>query len=379
MKCIDQVPVEELRGKRVIVRAGFDLSLDERGEVNDFFRVERALATLTFLKNAGAKTIILSHIGRDPSLTNAPVARTLKRYMPAVYLPELVGPRAQAAVASMKDGETLLLENIRQQYEEEKSNDPGFAKALASLGELYVNDAFSNSHREHASMVGIPALLPAYAGFIVRDEVEHLSRALRPQHPSLVIIGGSKFETKGAVVRSFLESYEHVILVGAIANDILKMRGISVGRSKTSDRAPQKSVALNPKLIVLPDVTVESVDGRARVKKVTEIGPDDMTVDIGPDTVALMAPLIEKAKTILWNGTTGVYEHGYNHFTKQIADMIAARVEEGVTSVIGGGDTIAALDAADAHKERLGFLSTGGGAMLDFLLEGTLPALRMLN
>src|SRR3990167_9225597 len=250
MKCIDEVPAGELKGKRVLVRAGLDVSLDKDGEVIDLLRIQKACPKIAYLKDAGAKVIILSHIGRDPLLTNEPVARALKRYLPVVYVADLLGPVARGAAEAMKDGEILMLENLRQYYDLEKANDEAFTRTLAALGDIYVNDAFSNSHRPHASMIGIPKLLPSYAGFIVRDEVSHLSEALHPEHPALAIIAGAKFETKDPLIRSFLSTYDHVCVVGAIANDVLRVQGYPVGsRSRISEHAPEKEVVTNPKLI----------------------------------------------------------------------------------------------------------------------------------
>jgi phosphoglycerate kinase len=376
MKCIDEIPAAELKGKRVLVRAGLDLSIDKNGEAIDELRVRKAPETLKYLSAAGAKVIILSHIGRDPSNTNAPVARALNKYLKVFYVPDLLGDAAKGAVAAMKEGEIVLLENLRQYYDLEKSNDPEFAKSLASLGDIYVNDAFSNSHRSHASMVGIPKLLPSYAGCIVKEEVVHLNEALHPIHPALAIIGGAKFETKDPVIRTFLASYDNVCVVGAIANDILRVQGHSVGRSLISEHAPEKEVALNPKLISPVDVTVEREDKQAFVKELDAVAAGDKIVDMGPDTIAKLAPVIVNAKFIIWNGPTGLYEDGYTTYTLAIGELLS---KSDAHKVIGGGDTIALLEKSGVSSERLGFLSTGGGAMLEYLLKGTLPAIEALT
>jgi len=376
MRCIDEVPVADLKGKRVLVRAGLDLSLDKQGDAIDELRLQRAPQTLKYLSDAGARVIVLSHIGRDTTNTNAPVARTLQKYLNIFYVPDLFGAPAKDAVAAMKEGEVLLLENLRQHYDLEKANDESFARSLASLGDIYVNDAFSNSHRPHASMIGIPKLLPSYAGFIVRDEVAHLFEALHPPHPALVIIGGAKFETKDPIIRSFLDVYDQVCVVGAIANDVLRVKGFPVGRSKISEHAPDATIANHPHLIAPLDVTVESPDKQARVKKPTEVGADDKIVDMGPDTLAALAPFIAGAKFILWNGPTGLYEDGYDHWTIAVAELIT---KSNATKVMGGGDTIALLQKSGIRAAGLGFLSTGGGAMLEYLLKGTLPAIEALK
>lgn len=379
MKCIDELAANDLRGKRVLVRAGLDLSLNDKGEVSDFFRVKKAIPTLRFLSDAGAKVIIISHIGRDPIFTNAPVQRALAHYMRTTYVPDLLGHVAKSAIEAMRDGEIVLLENLRQHYDLEKANDPEFTKALAALGEIYVNDAFSNSHRDHASMTGVPKLLPHYAGFVVRDEVAELTKALNPPTPSFAIIGGAKFETKIPVIKLFLEKYDHTFVVGALVNDVLKAQGLPVGRSKVSDELPSPAVVGHMRFIVPNDVTAQRSDGHAYVKKPHEVTADDKIVDIGPDSVALIAPHIERANFILWNGPTGIYEEGFVSYTHAIAELISHRVAAGAHAVIGGGDTIAALEGSGIAEEQLGFLSTGGGAMLEFLVKGTLPAIEALG
>jgi phosphoglycerate kinase len=202
-RCIDEVPKEELRGKRVLVRAGFDVPLDAHGNVADLFRVRRSAETLTYLSSVGARTIVLSHIGRDSKETNAPVSRALMPHVPHAYIPEIDGHTARNAIQMMQDGDVILLENLRQD-EREVGNDDGFARNLATLGEIYVGDAFSAAHRAHASIVGIPKYLPHFAGLLVRDEVMQLKKARVPDHPSFAILGGAKFETKSPLIKSLL-------------------------------------------------------------------------------------------------------------------------------------------------------------------------------
>ena len=310
MHCVSELTKEELCGKRVLVRAGFDVALAS-GEVSGFFRIEKGLPTLTFLKDAGARVIVISHIGRKPEETNAPVARALQKFLPLVFVPDTTGTQARAAVSEMKDGDILLFENLRRD-ERERGNDGLFAGELARLGDLYVNDAFSNSHREHASMVRLPRLIPSYAGLLLRDEVEHLRKALKPPRPALAIIGGAKFETKDPVIRLFLEAYDDVCVVGAIANDVLKARGFPVGRSRVSEHAPDEKIVNPPRLLAPNDVVVERSDGQVFTKKPAAVLEDELIVDIGPESVAELAPLTEKAKFILWDGPTGVFERDFN-------------------------------------------------------------------
>lgn len=375
MRCIDSVPPTELKGKRVLVRAGFDVPLNDAGEVADLFRVKKGVPTLRFLKEAGARVVILSHIGRKPEETNAPVGRALAHHLPVVYVPDLLGSAAQAAVHAMRDGDVLLLENLRSDPRE-TANDPIFAQELAAFGDMVVEDAFSAAHRAHASIVGLPALLPAYGGKLLCDEVRALDAARAPLSPSLAILGGAKFETKAPLIAMLLQTHDHVFVTGALSNDILKARGLPVGTSLLSAEAPSADVLANPRLLSLVDVTVERPDGQARVKKPEDVAEDEKIVDIGPDTVAMLAPHIAAAKSILWNGPTGIYEQGYVHWTHAIAELVA---QNGGQKVIGGGDTIASILEGGIAEDRLGFLSTGGGAMLEYLLDGTVPGTSVLN
>lgn len=378
MKCINEVSRDFFRGKKVLVRAGLDLPVDSRGEVTDLFRLKKALPTLRYLKECDAKTIVLTKIGRDPEDTNEPVAKALKRHLHITYVPDLFGHLATSALEAMREGEAVLLENL-QSDPGEIANDPAFCKKVASLGDVYVNDGFPSAHRESAGMVGVPKLLPSYAGIQFCEEVMQLSRAQSPPHPAFAIIGGAKFETKMPVLNLFLQKYDHAFITGALANDVFKAQGLPVGRSRVSDEIPSPAVVGHPRLIAPNDVTAERSDGQAFVKKPKEVTSDDKIVDIGPDSVALIAPHIKRAEFILWNGPTGLYEEGFVSYTHAIAELIAARLSEGAQCVIGGGDTIAALEGSGIALERLGFLSTGGGAMLEYLVKGTLPAIEALN
>jgi phosphoglycerate kinase len=375
MYCIDTLERESLYGKRVIVRAGFDVPLNEHGTVADLFRIRRGVPTLAHLRACGAKTVILSHLGRKPEETNAPVARALASSLPITYVPDLLGPIARAAVDAMQPGDIILLENLRSDARE-TANDPGFAREIAVYGELCVEDAFSAAHRAHASIATLPTLMPAYAGILLRDEVAALDAARTPPEPSLAILGGAKFETKEPLIRALLETHSHVFVTGALGNDILKTRGYPVGTSLLSDTPPAPDVLAHPRLLAPVDVTVERPDGHARTKMPHDVTDDERIVDIGPETLAMLSPHVVGARAILWNGPTGIYEHGYVHWTHAIAELVAqSRAEK----VIGGGDTIAAILGSGVAEDSLGFLSTGGGAMLEYLLEGTLPGIAVLS
>ena len=378
MKCIDELSSAELKGKRVLVRAGLDLPVNDKGEVTDIFRLKKAIPTLQFLSQAGAKVIILTKIGRDEHDTNKPVYDALNRSINVTYVPEIFGHMASSAVQVMRDGEYLLLENL-QQHPGEKANDPAFCAELAKYGDVYVNDCFPSAHRESAGMVGMTKVLPSYAGIQFRDEVVQLGKALNPAKPSFAIIGGAKFETKVPVIELFLKKYDHTFIVGAIANDVLKAQGLPVGRSRVSDELPSQAIVGHARIIVPNDVTAQKSDGHTRVKKPQDVEADDKIVDIGPDSVALIAPQIERANFIIWNGPTGLYEEGFVSYTHAIAELIQHRVAAGAQVVIGGGDTIAALENSGLGEKQLGFLSTGGGAMLEYLVKGNLPAIEALG
>lgn len=375
MRSISELPAAELKGKHVLVRAGFDVPLNARGEVADLFRVRRSSETIRYLSGIGARVIILSHIGRDPEETNAPVARALKQEIPVTFVQDLTGPVAHSARDAMRDGDVLLLENLRRDPRETK-NDETFAKELAALGSLYVGDAFSAAHRAHASIVGVPAFLPHYSGLLVDAEVRELSMARTPSHPSFAILGGAKFETKAPLIRTLLANYDNVFITGALANDVFKAKGMPIGRSLISAELPGEDVLNHPHFLAPVDVTVERLDKQAATKRPADVKDDEKIVDIGPESVALIAPYIEQAQFILWNGPTGLYEAGYGEWTHAIAELIA---QSGAKKVIGGGDTIAVIEESGMDQENLGFLSTGGGAMLEYLLDGTLPGLDALK
>lgn len=375
MKCIDELSPGELKGKRILLRSDFNLPLGTDGEVSDMYRLKQGWKTVQFLTDRGAKVIILTHIGRDPKETNAPVARAIKSFATTVYIPDLLGPAARGAVSAMRDGETLLLENLRSDSREVE-NDESFARGLVSLAEIYVDDAFAVAHRVQASVVGIPKFLPSYAGLLMRDEVRELNQARTPDHPSFAILGGAKFETKAPLIKLLLEKYDHLFIIGALANDVFKARGLPVGVSLVSKELPGTEVLNHPHFIAPVDVTVERPDRQARVKKPEDVEAGDKIVDIGPDSVKEIAPFIASAKFILWNGPAGLYEDGYTSWTLAIAELLA---KSDAQKVIGGGDTIAAIEQSGIPQEKMGFLSTGGGAMLEYLLKGTLPAIEALK
>lgn len=375
MRCVDEISAEELKGKRVVLRSDFNLPLDKNGEVGDVFRLKRGWQTVQYLAGRGARVVILSHIGREPDESNEPVALAMQKFGHVVFVADLLGPAAKGAVAAMRDGDVVFLENLRRDPRE-TANDEDFAKELATYGDIYVGDAFAAAHREHASIVGIAKFLPSYAGFLMRDEVKNLSAALSPERPSFAILGGAKFETKAPLIAKLLATYDHLFIVGALANDVFKARGLPVGKSLVSKESPSEDVLEHANFIAPIDVTVEQADGQSRTKKPEEVDSEDKIMDIGPDSVAAVAPYITSAKFILWNGTTGYYEGGYISWMKALGELVG---KSGGQKVIGGGDTIAALEISGVDQSKLGFMSTGGGAMLEFLMKGTLPGIEVLK
>lgn len=375
MKCIDEVPAVDLKGKRVLLRAGLDLPVNDAGEVTDIFRLKQSCATIEFLLKNGARVIVVAKIGRDPKDSMAPVAKAMKEYFPVFFVPALSGQIVKDAVSAMKDGDIVLLENLQQDPREKEGSDD-FAKELASLADIYVNDAFPSIHRTSTTMVNVTKFLPSYAGLLVREEVRQIDAARAPLSPSFAILGGAKFETKAPLIKLLLEKYDHVFITGALANDVFKARGLPVGSSLISKELPDASILQHPNFLAPIDVTVERPDGQSHVKKPEDVEAEDKIVDIGPDTVAMLAPHIANAKFILWAGPTGMYEHGYIHYTQGIAELTA---QSNAQKVIGGGDTIAAIEKTGVAQENLGFLSTGGGAMLEYLLKGTLPGIEVLR
>lgn len=363
------------------------------GKVADFTRIDAALPTLRWLRDQGARTIVLSHLGRPEGKRIAseslrPIAAALAERLgtPIAFADDCVGPTAQRAVDLLRDGETLLLENVRF-HPEEEANDPAFARALASLGEIYVNDAFGTAHRAHASTEGLAHVLPSAAGFLMQSELQALSALTEhPAHPFVCVIGGAKVKDKIGVFTHLLERVDAFCIGGGMANTFLAAQGLGVGSSlRDDDLAPAHSILDLAKTrgvaLHLPSDAVVSSgfdsDADAHVVAMGDV-KQDMILDIGPATARAYAAVIESAQTIVFNGPMGVYEKpAYQAGTKAVGEAIALATQRGATSVVGGGDA-----AAAAHT--LGFagamthVSTGGGATLEFLEGRTLPGVAAL-
>ncbi|MEK9160932.1 MAG: phosphoglycerate kinase [Patescibacteria group bacterium] len=371
--------IQNLNGVRVLVRAALNVPV-AHGKVVNNFRLRGALPTINYLREKGAKVILISHISHKETPSLAPMWEAMKEFIPDVqFVADIVGSDAQRAVAALTPGNVLILENLRQDAREE-GNDEEFARELASLGDIFIQDTFDVCHREHASIVGIPKFLPSYAGLLVEKEVTELSRALSPVAPSLAVVGGAKFSTKEPVLKKLLATYDQVFVGGALANDFLKLAGNPVGVSLVSGEHEEdiKELLQNDRLVVPVDAIVAPKGGartEGRVAELSDVKEDEAILDVGPKTVEMLAEIAKNSKSVLWNGPLGNYENGFTDGTEGAARAIAG---SGAHSVVGGGDTIAAIEYLGIG-EQFSFISTGGGAMLDFLAEGTLPGIEALN
>jgi len=365
--------IDDLKGKYVLVRSSFNVPVKD-GVVQNKFRLVRALPTLRYLREQGARIIIISHIGREPEETLKPVFLELEKYLPLQWGGDVTSDNFRRRCELMGDGDILLAENLRQHTGEEE-NEKKFASHLASLAEVYVNDAFAEVHREHASTCGVAELLPAYAGLTLLEEITELQKATTPKHPALFLLGGAKFETKLPLVEKYLEIYDVVFVGGALANDVFKALGYEVGKSLVSETSLKDAPFLQSKKLLIPlDVVVDGPDGR-QVKTPQAVTKDEKILDCGPRTIEMLSVHIENAKTILWNGPFGAYEQGYTQSTEIVARYIAGT---DAYSVIGGGDTIAAVEKLKIN-ECFGFVSIGGGSTLTYLEQGTTKAIDLLK
>jgi phosphoglycerate kinase len=366
----------------------------QKVEIADYSRVDAALPTLRWLHERGAKTIVLSHLGRpdgkpDPKLSLRPVARALSDRLdiPVGFAGDCVGEAAESAVAQLRDGDLLLLENVRFHAGEER-NDPAFAKQLARLGDLYVNDAFATAHRAHASTEGIAHLLPNAAGLLMQAELSALSRLTdHPARPFVCAVGGAKIKDKIGMLERLSELVDAFCVGGGMANTLLAARGVNVGTSlRDDDLEPARRILaaieerrvdlhLPADAVVAPSVEAED---RARVVPIEAVG-EEMILDIGPASAQTYANAIEAAKTIVFNGPMGVYERpAYRRGTQVVGDAIARATEAGAISVVGGGDAAAAAHLL-GFASKMTYVSTGGGATLEFLEGKRLPGVAALE
>ena len=382
------------RGKTVLVRVDLNVPMKD-GRVTDRTRIDRAAATLRELAERGGRVIVLSHFGRpkgkDPVLSLQPLIQPLSEAIgrPVRFASDCIGPEAERVVAELKDGEVALLENLRFHAGEEK-NDPGFVDALARLGDLYVNDAFSAAHRAHASTEGLAHRLPTAAGRLMQEELEHLSRALdRPERPLVAIVGGAKVSTKIDLLTNLVAKVDALVIGGGMANTFLCARGFDIGESLAERdltqvaREVEARAAKSRCRILLPEDAVVAPELKAGVQTrtvpVAAIPRGEKILDIGPASIAAVKALLEEARSLVWNGPVGAFETPpFDAGTLAVARKAAELTAAGrLLSVAGGGDTVAALAAAGV-EDRFSYVSTAGGAFLEWLEGKTLPGVAAL-
>ncbi len=380
----------DVSGKRVLVRVDFNVPINN-GVVTDDSRIRAALPTIEYLITQGAKIILMSHLGRPKDQEDKykldPVAQVLADLLDkdVEKADEVVGPQVREAVGKMKPGDVMLLENLRFD-EREKKNDPEFAKELASLADIYVNDAFGASHRAHASVAGVAQYLPAVAGFLLEKEVDTLTSTLaNPKRPFIAILGGSKVSDKIGVIDALLDIVDGLLIGGGMCFTFLKAQGYNIGKSLLEEdkidycRETIKKAGTKDMSLYLPaDVVIAqeiSPGAEARVVPIDSIPDDWMGLDIGPDTIAVYQGVINSAQTIFWNGPMGVFE--IDQFSRGTEEVALAIAESGATSIVGGGDSIAALKKFQL-EDRVSFISTGGGASLELIEGKKLPGVEAL-
>jgi len=374
-----------LRNQRALVRVDFDLPLDDKGNILDDFRLRESLPTIKYLIKQKSKIILISHLERPDgkkvkkfSLKSVAgrLGKILKKKIR--FAKEIIGWSVKKQIEMMNFGDILLLENLRFKSGEEK-NDLKFAKELAEFGDVFINEAFAVSHREHASIVGIPQYLPSIIGFCFEKEIKELNKVLfKPKRPLVAIIGGAKISTKIKVINKFLRIADYVLIGGALANTIFAKQGLDMGDSiidKESFADIEKINLRNPKLFLPIDLGIWNKD-RVYYKDVSSLFEKEKALDIGPKTIDLFSDLIGKAKMIVWNGPLGLTEQKpFDRASRAIVDAIS---QSKAYSVVGGGDTIAFI--REIKKEKVfNHLSTGGGAMLDYLANETLPGIEALR
>lgn len=382
----------EVTGERVLVRVDFNVPL-ENGKITDDTRIKETLPTIRYLRENKAKLILISHLGRPKGKINekyrlTPVAQRLQELLgvPVIKIDDCLGDKPAAAVKAMQPGEVILLENVRF-YPEEEKNDPAFAQKLSLLADIFVNDAFGTAHRAHASTEGVAHFLPAVMGFLMEKEVKMLTKILTaPEHPFMAILGGAKVSDKIGVVKNLLGKVDGLLLGGGLANTFLKAQGYSVGKSpveedkiKTAEEIIDLAKSRGVKITLPVDVVIvsegEETD-KIKIVKVDEIPAEGKIFDLGPESIRAFKVALQGAKTIFWNGPLGVFEQ--KAFAEGTLAIAKAMAEYNLTSVVGGGDTLAAMYKAGV-AQKITHLSTGGGASLEFLEGKVLPGLAALS
>ncbi|NDJ16642.1 phosphoglycerate kinase [Myxacorys almedinensis] len=396
-KTVNTLSSSDLQGKRVLVRADFNVPLDDQGAITDDTRIRAALPTIQALTSKGAKVILCSHFGRpkngpEEKYRLTPVGNRLSEVLgkPVTKCNDCIGDEVNAAVSAMQPGDVVLLENVRF-YKEEEQNDPGFAEKLASVADLYVNDAFGTAHRAHASTEGVTKFLkPSVAGLLIEKELEYLQSAIEnPQRPLAAIVGGSKVSSKITVIETLLDKVDKLLIGGGMVFTFYKARGLNVGKSLVEEDKLDLARALEAKakekgvdLLLPTDVVVAdnfSPDANAQTVSVENIPDGWMGLDIGPDSVKAFQQALSECKSVIWNGPMGVFE--FDKFaagTEAIARTLAELTPQGTITIIGGGDSVAAVEKVGV-AEQMSHISTGGGASLELLEGKELPGIAALD
>jgi phosphoglycerate kinase len=379
----------EVKGKRVLVRVDYNVPIKE-GKVGDDTRIRAAMPTLDYLLENGAALILCSHLGRpkggpDPKYSLQPVAEYLSTLMgkPVSFAEDCIGPKAEAAAKALGPGDVLVLENTRFHPEEEK-NDEGMSKQMASLADVYVNDAFGSAHRAHASTEGVAKFLPAVAGFLLEKEIKYLGQAVAdPEKPFVAILGGAKISDKIGVIKNLLSKADSILIGGGMANTFFKAEGYPVADSLVEDEALDTAKEIlaeaGPKFRLPVDVVIADKFEADAAHKTMATGniPDGWRIlDIGPDTIAHYAKIIRGARTVVWNGPMGVFE--FPEFAKGTFAIAQAAAESGAVTIVGGGESVAAVKQSGL-ADKITHISTGGGASLEMLEGLTLPGVAALQ
>ncbi|WP_416197554.1 MAG: Phosphoglycerate kinase [Sporanaerobacter sp.] len=389
--------IEDLQfeGKRALVRCDFNVPMDENGNITDDRRITSALPTINYLLDHGAKVILMSHLGRpkgqpNPKYSLEPVAKRLSELLgkEVVFADDekVVSENVKKIVDNMKPGDVVLLQNTRYRSEEEKNGEE-FAKELASLGDLYVNDAFGTSHRAHASNVGVSSFLPSSVGFLVKKEIEVMGKALEnPERPFVAILGGAKVSDKIGVIENLIEKVDTILIGGGMAYTFLKAKGYNVGKSLLEEdkidlakSLMEKAKKKNVKLLLPIDTVVAKEfknDTEYKTVNVDSIPEDMMGLDIGEKTVKLFSEEIKNAKTVVWNGPMGVFE--MENFKVGTDEIARAMAETSAVTIVGGGDSASAVEKA-GFEDKMTHISTGGGASLEFLEGKVLPGIAAIS
>ncbi len=394
---LNKKSIEDLNvtGKKVLVRCDFNVPMNDKGEITDDRRIRSALPTIEYIINNGGKAIVMSHFGRpkgepNPKYSLEPIAKRLSELLnkEVIFAKDdmVAGEKAKEIVVNMKDSDVVLLENTRFRKEEEKNGEE-FAKQLASLGELFVNDAFGTAHRAHASNVGLSSQLPSALGYLVKKEIEIMGKAMsNPERPFVAILGGAKVSDKIGVIENFIDKVDSLLIGGGMAYTFLKAQGLEIGKSLVEEdklelakELIEKAKEKNVNLVLPLDVVVAKEfnnESEFRTVSINDIPQDMMGLDIGEKTVEAFSQIIKEAKTILWNGPMGVFE--MSNFAKGTNAIAKAMAESNGVTIVGGGDSAAAVEQAGLDS-KMTHVSTGGGASLEFFEGKVLPGIAAID